>query len=132
MSRRLDDLRPTFKPLAIELLARLVEAGIHVMIIDTLRTEEEHKANLLKKVSWVKRSKHLDGLAIDVCPWMQYNLHGPNKLQWDSSDPIWERIGKIGETLGLVWGGRWRVRDMGHFETPALTVPRNPELWGEA
>lgn len=119
VSRRLDDLAPAFKPLAIELLARLMEAGIHVTIVDTLRTEEEHKANLAKGVSWVKHSKHQDGLAIDICPWLIWNLNGPDKLQWDASDPIWDRIGKVGESLGLIWGGRWRVRDLGHFEMPA-------------
>jgi hypothetical protein len=29
---------------AVELLARLVEAGIMVLIVDTLRTEAEHQA----------------------------------------------------------------------------------------
>lgn len=119
MSQRLDDLHPDFKPLAVKLLARLVEAGIHVKIVDTLRTEEEHRQNLARGASWVKRSKHCDGLAIDICPWLTWDLNGPDKLQWDSSDPVWERIGKIGEAAGLVWGGRWAKRDLGHFEMPS-------------
>lgn len=40
MSRALNDLHPKFKPIAMELLARITEAGIPVMIIDTLRTPE--------------------------------------------------------------------------------------------
>jgi hypothetical protein len=48
MSRRLDDLDPRFRPLAFEFLARLTEAGIHVMIVDTLRTPAEHAANLAR------------------------------------------------------------------------------------
>src|SRR3972149_1349000 len=59
MSRKLDALAPRLKPLVFELLARSVEAGIPVMIIDTLRTPEEHAANLAKGVSWIKVSKHL-------------------------------------------------------------------------
>ena len=116
MSRRLDDLDPTFKPIAIELLARCLETGIPLMIIDTLRTPEEHQANLAKGVSWTKHSKHLDGLAIDVCPYEAYQLHGPDKLQWNAADPAWERIGAVGESLGLRWGGRWEQKDLGHFE----------------
>lgn len=115
-SRRLDDLDPRFKPIAIELLARCIEAKIPVMIVETRRSEAEHQANLAAGVSWVQRSLHIDGLAIDVCPFYQYTLHGPSKLQWDGNDPAWAAIGAIGERLGLRWGGRWKQRDLGHFE----------------
>jgi peptidoglycan L-alanyl-D-glutamate endopeptidase CwlK len=118
MSRRLDDLSERFRPLAIELLARLMEAGIPVLIVDTLRTPEEHAANLAKGVSWTQRSRHLDGDAIDICPYAQFALYGPDKLLWDGADPVWARIGRIGESLGLKWGGRWKQRDLGHFEHP--------------
>jgi peptidoglycan L-alanyl-D-glutamate endopeptidase CwlK len=116
MSRSLNDLAPVFRPLAIELVARCVEAGIPVMIISTGRTEEEHQANLAAGKSWVIRSKHLDGLAIDICPWEEFNLNGPDKLAWDGDNQVWARIGEIGESLGLRWGGRWKKRDLGHFE----------------
>jgi hypothetical protein len=116
MSRRLDDLSPRFRPLAVELLARLCEAGIPVLVIDTLRTPEEHAANLAKGVSWTTRSKHLDGDAIDICPYAIYEADGPDKLLWDAGHSIWQKVGRIGETLGLRWGGRWQQKDMGHFE----------------
>lgn len=116
MSRALDDLSPRFRPLAVEFLARLTEAGIAVMIIDTIRTPEEHAANLARGVSWTKRSKHLDGDALDVCPYETYALVGPDRLRWDAGDPIWARIGKIAESVGLRWGGRWRIPDLGHVE----------------
>ena len=116
MSRALNDLAPRFRPLAIELVARCVEAGIMILIVDTLRTPAEHAANLAAGTSWVTRSKHLDGLAIDICPYETYALAGPDKLQWNEGDPIWLKIGAIGERLGLRWGGRWTQKDMGHFE----------------
>lgn len=119
MSRALNDLDPRFKPLAIELLARLTEAGIPVMIIDTLRTPAEHAENLRRGVSWTTRSKHLDGLAIDICPYAVFDANGPDKLNWDANHPVWLNVGKIGEALGLKWGGRWRQRDLGHFEYAA-------------
>lgn len=117
MSRALDDLSPRMRPLAVELLARCVEAGIPVMVIDTLRTPAEHAANLKKGVSWTKHSKHLDGDAIDICPYSQYDLHGIDKLLWDAGDPVWTRVGLLGEAIGLRWGGRWKnTPDFGHFE----------------
>lgn len=125
MSRAIDDLSPRFRPFAVEFLARLVEAGIAVIIVDTLRTPAEHAANLAKGVSWTTRSKHLDGDAIDVCPYETYALHGGDKLQWDAGDPIWTRIGQIGEACGMRWGGRFKAPakpDMGHFEYRATTA----------
>jgi len=121
MSRKLDDLDPNFKLTVFELLARLTEAGIMVQIIDTLRTPAEQAENIRKGVSWTTHSKHLPNAggkarAIDVCPYGMWNLHGPDKLQWDANDPVWQEIGRIGESLGLTWGGRWKQRDMGHFE----------------
>ena len=127
MSRALDDLDPTFRPLAVEFLARCVEAGLMVLIVDTKRTEAEHADNLRRGVSWTRRSKHLDGLAIDICPYETYALAGADKLRWDPSDPVWLRIGKLGEAAGMVWGGRWKTTpDLGHFEMPAAVAPRSP------
>jgi peptidoglycan L-alanyl-D-glutamate endopeptidase CwlK len=116
MSRQLNDLSPRMRPLAFELLARCVEQGIAVCVVDTLRTPAEHAANLAKGVSWTTRSKHLVGDAIDICPFAVWSATGPDKLSWDVSDPNWQRIGAIGEAIGLKWGGRWTVKDLGHFE----------------
>lgn len=118
MSRSLNDLDPVFKPKAMELIARCVEAGIMVFIVDTLRTDAEQAANLAKGVSWVQHSKHQDGLAIDLCPYAIYREMGEDKLDWDANDPNWLRMGLIGESLWLRWGGRWKQKDLGHFELP--------------
>ena len=123
MSRRLNDLSDRFRPYAIELLARFVEAGIPVVIVDTLRTPADHAANLAKGVSWTSHSKHLEGDAIDVCPYELYTLNpGGDKLAWNATHDAWERLGRIGEALGLTWGGHWKVRDYGHFEYSASSA----------
>lgn len=116
MSRKLDDLSPEFKPLAMELLARCVEAQIAVLIVDTRRTPEEHAANVAKGVSWTQHSKHLDGDAIDIVPFDTWLYHGADKVLWDAADPVWHRLGAIGKAIGLRWGGDWKQKDMGHFE----------------
>jgi peptidoglycan L-alanyl-D-glutamate endopeptidase CwlK len=116
MITSLDLLSPSFRIKAFELLARCTEAGVPVMIINTYRTAEEQAANIAKGVSWTKNSKHLTGNAIDICPFEIYNLHGADKMQWDGNDPVWQTLGKIGEALGLRWGGRWTQKDYGHFE----------------
>lgn len=121
MSRKLSDLTPSFRSKAVELIALCVEAGIMVMIIDTLRTKEEQEKFVKGGTSWTKNSKHLAGpdgkaRAIDLCPYDIYNESGPDRLQWDASHPVWKKIGVIGESVGLTWGGRWPKKDMGHFE----------------
>ena len=119
MSRALDDLSPAFRPLAFELLARCVEQNIPVMIVDTLRTQAEHEANLARGVSWTKKSKHLTGDAIDICPYELFTIaRGGDKLAWNAPSRLWQQVGEIGERVGLRWGGRWTQKDYGHFELP--------------
>lgn len=114
--KTLSSLHPKFQPFAYKLLAELMEANIPVMIVETFRSEEVHQEDLKSGHSWIVHSKHQDGLAIDICPYEIYQEHGNNKLQWDANDPIWNKIGIIGESCDLIWGGRWKVRDLGHFE----------------
>ena len=146
MSRSLEDLTPEMRALTVEFLARLVELGLLIMLVDTLRTPEEQEQNILKGVSWTKNSRHLPqepsgkSDAIDLCPYSEFSLHGPDKLQWNGEDPVWEKIGEIGESLGLEWGGRWKQRDLGHFKynrqklKPTLIAQSNipTEHWGES
>jgi len=111
MSRALNDLSDRFRPIAFELLARCVEQRIHVIVIDTLRTPEEQEENIRRGVSWTKNSKHLTGDAIDVAPVEVLNLKN-----WGPNAQVWQKLGVIGEALGLRWGGRWQNKDMCHFE----------------
>lgn len=118
MSRALDDLSPRMVPLAMQLLARCVEAGIMVMIVTTKRTQAEQADAVARGVSWTMNSRHLTGDAIDIAPFETYALHGDDKIKWDDSDPVWQRIGQIGQKLGLKWGvikNGMRI-DLGHFE----------------
>lgn len=133
MSRKLDDLSSAFRPKAFELLARLVERGIAVMVIDTLRTPAEHAANLANGSSKTTLSKHLPrnlrGLpndlsgdwdksdAMDLAPFSQYNLYGADKLEWRANDPAWKIIRDEAEKLDLRSGARWHNPfDPGHVE----------------
>jgi hypothetical protein len=127
MNTSLDALDPVFKPLAFALLARLTEARIAVCIVNTRRTQAEQDAAVARGVSWTRHSKHQDGLAIDLAPYATWALHGDDKVQWDVYDPVWLAMGKIGEELGLKWGGRWQTTpDYGHFEYAGSVVNGTP------
>lgn len=113
----LDHLSDAFRPKAFEILARLTEAGIPCRLIETLRSEEAHAEDVANGRSWVKRSKHQDGNAIDVCPYLIFDAHGANKLNWNAADPIWKQLGAAGKRVaGVGWGGDWTRADLGHFE----------------
>ena len=93
------------------------------MIICTGRTDAEQAEAVRTGHSRVTRSKHQDGLAIDICPYGQYLIHGEAKLMWDVGDPVWKKLGEMGEKLGMRWGGRFTPLnkdgvgwDPGHFE----------------
>ncbi len=116
MSRLLKDLDPRFRPKAIELLARCVEAGICVVVVETLRSPEQHAINVANGRSWIKRSLHCSGLAIDIAPFDQWDLHGPDKVNWNANDPVWVTLAAIGRKLGLRCGYDWQQKDCGHFE----------------
>lgn len=135
MSRALDDLSSGLRPKAFELLARLVERGVAVMVVDTLRTEAEHQDNLRRGTSAAKLSRHLPRRlrrvcaasdpdreksdAMDVCPFEIYAAVGPDKLRWEPSAAEWKVIGEEAQKLGLVWGGLWKQPfDPGHVELP--------------
>src|SRR5712691_2249664 len=127
MDRALDSLSSDFEPVIFQVLARLVERQIAVLIVQTSRTADEQQANLIDGTSHIRLSKHLPrklrGLkfgvlndeksdAIDLCPYDLYQLHGPRKLAWNANEAAWRIIGEIGERLGLRWGGRWEIADM--------------------
>jgi hypothetical protein len=127
-SRSLDDLDPRFRPIVVEFLARAIEAKIPLLVVETRRTLAEHEANVKAGKSWTPHSKHIRGMAIDVVP---YHYYGPGRadkrLLWDVkdaaiSDPIWEKLGEIGEACGMKWGGRWTQRDCPHFEMADIPV----------
>lgn len=123
MGRLLNELNPRFLPLAAMLLAKLTEQKIPCIIVCTGRTQLEQDIAYQTGKSRVKYSRHQEGFAIDIVPYEIYHRDGISKLDWNTNDPIWLEIGRIGEELGLRWGGRFHPLnnigigwDPGHFE----------------
>lgn len=134
--RSLDSLSSDFYPLACQWIARVAARGVAVMVIQTSRTWEEHKANLAAGTSGTALSLHLPRIfrweptlavlspddklksdAMDIAPYEVYASHGPDKIAWDTKNPAWGIIGEEAERVGLRWGGRWQKPfDPGHAE----------------
>jgi peptidoglycan L-alanyl-D-glutamate endopeptidase CwlK len=79
------------------------------------RTDAEQATMLAKGVSWVRRSKHQDGLAIDV---MALDERGKETWAHSYYHKIADAFYKCSEKLGvpITWGCEWRVKDCVHFE----------------
>jgi len=116
----LNSLHPFFRDRIILLIQLCKKKGIELAVVETYRTaakQNEYKTLGQKYTrSGAGRSKHQYGMAVDVVPLED------SMAQWDDKT-LWKKVGVIGESLGLRWGGRWRtLYDPGHFEwTGGLT-----------
>ncbi|MEN6487339.1 MAG: M15 family metallopeptidase, partial [Smithella sp.] len=61
--------------------------------------------------TWTLKSRHLDGKAVDLAP-----SNDGKTVWWGAPEAVWQRMGAIGKTFGLVWGGDWQQKDLPHFE----------------
>lgn len=120
LNTSLDTLQPFFRMVAVELIAKLVEAKIPHQIINTRRTQKQADWLRANGRSWTKKSRHIKGEAIDLCPFEIWQWNGPDKLNWDAKDPVWETMAAIAERIGLRCGYRWKNPDCGHYEWPTL------------
>jgi hypothetical protein len=138
LDRDIKKLVPEMAEKVERFLYELNKAGIRAMVNEARRTrdvqiayyaqgrESFEKINELRKkaglwaigplqadkvITWTLQSKHIEGKAVDIVP-----LAPDGKAWWDAPPKVWEGIGIIGETCGLKWGGRWKVKDLPHFE----------------
>lgn len=107
-------LHPAFRNKVIKLLKEAKIQGIDLEVTETYRNPERQDFLRQQGFSMLHggKSKHQHYIAVDVVP-VKYGWY-----MWHDKE-LWEKIGKIGENQGLIWGGRWRrFRDYPHFEYP--------------
>lgn len=112
--RELHILHPTFRNRVVMLIHECRKQGIELMVVETYRSPERQDVMKRRKLSGLSGgySKHQHYLAVDVVPIVNGKTTWHNKY-------LWKRIGQIGESQGLRWGGRWKsLRDYCHFEYP--------------
>jgi peptidoglycan LD-endopeptidase CwlK len=109
--RGLEHLHPVVRTKAELLVSRCLEAGLKIKIADTFRTKAEQDAipAANTKVKY-PLSMHNWGLAFDI-------FRDDGAGIYNQSGGLFEKAGKIGESIGLTWGGSWAsFRDLPHFE----------------
>jgi peptidoglycan LD-endopeptidase CwlK len=132
VSRSLDDLDPSLRPVAADFLKRASDAGIDVLVTCTFRNDAAQAGLYAKGRTVAGRistnaapgmSKHNKkdaqgnpaALAFDVVPMRN------GKPVWGvvgSDGLLWRRLGDIGLICGLRWAGNWKgsLREFPHFE----------------
>lgn len=112
-------LNPKVQPLARRLIEEATAQGIHVKIICGTRTYAEQdelyaqgrtKAGSIVTKAKGGQSNHNFGTAFDIGIFSE-----DGKKYYDESND-YETVGKIGEALGLEWGGHWKFVDEPHFQ----------------
>lgn len=125
-SRSISDLSPRVASMAREFIAKCAADGIDVIITSTYRDAESQTALYAqgrtapgKRVTNAKagQSYHNYRCAFDFVPIVN------GKAAWNDS-ALFERCGKIAESVGLEWAGRWtRFREAAHCQyTGGLTM----------
>lgn len=117
-SRDISELLPEVRKKAQQLIDKCKLSGVDIIITSTYRDYESQNKLFAKgrtekgKIVTKARggySYHNFRVAFDVVP----IEHG--KAIWDDME-LWNIVGRIGQTLGLEWGGTWKFKDRPHFQ----------------
>lgn len=126
-SRKLEDLLPQVRSRVEAFLKAAEEAGIDLLVTSTYRDNASQDALYAqgrtapgKVVTNAKagQSYHNYRCAVDVVPLRN------GKPVWDTKDPVWQTVGRLGKAAGLEWAGDWkRFKEFPHFQyTGGLTL----------
>ncbi len=125
MSRKIEDLIPAAQEKYHAFESAMHTAGLKFLVTCTLRTQAEQDLLYAQGrtspgpiVTKVRHSEHSKGTAFDICM-----LDALDRPVWAQSAYV--QAGKIGESVGLTWGGDWNHNgksddesfiDMPHFQ----------------
>jgi peptidoglycan L-alanyl-D-glutamate endopeptidase CwlK len=119
-AKNIATLRPEVQPLAEKLIETSADQGICVKVISGHRSYEEQdelyaqgRTKHGKIVTKAKggQSRHNFGVAFDV------GIFSDDGKKYYGESEAYQTVGKIGEALGLEWGGSWEgFVDEPHFE----------------
>ena len=132
-SREISDLHPALQLIASRHLTQanyeLAKIGCSCFITCTYRSDKDQeelyaigrtKDLTKRRVTNAKpgQSAHnftISGKPASIAYDMAISVNG--KINWESSHPAWQIVGRVGEGLGLIWAYRWiRFKESPHFQ----------------
>lgn len=129
MSRDLSLLHPDLQSLCKQWLQQCKDSGIHVIVTNTYRSQEEQDALYAqgrtapgKIVTNAKGGKSEHNFTLDdgtpASKAFDFAVEDKNgQLNWNVNSIEWSEVVSIGQQLGLVWGGGWKsIKDFDHWQ----------------
>lgn len=113
--RGLDKLAPAFRKKVELFLAACPE----IFVTESWRSGERQTELVKLKLSFVKRSNHQDGLAIDI------GFDGPDLYPVDQAK--WRKVADVAKKYGIDWGFDLWNWDKPHFQDNGLPLLLTPE-----
>jgi peptidoglycan L-alanyl-D-glutamate endopeptidase CwlK len=119
-AKNIATLHPSLQPLATKLIETAVAQGITAKVISGLRSYQEqnelYAQGRTKPGKIVTKAKggqswHNFGTAFDI------GIFSDDGKKYYGESPHYKTCGKIGESIGLEWGGAWKsFKDEPHFQ----------------
>lgn len=126
-NRNISDLTPEMQKLCKAFIEACKKEGVDIIITSTYRDFESQDALYAQgrtttgsKVTNAKAgySMHNFRLAFDFLPLTN------GKADWNNT-ALFMKCGKIGESVGLEWGGSWKsFTDLPHMQMPGQSLER--------
>jgi len=122
---RWDRLIPEMKQKTMDLLTAAKAAGLDVMFFDGWRTKEASAANMASGSSQVSSplsSYHCWGMASDIVFANAAGFPYWPPTNTEEGLALWKKLGAIGQSVGLTWGGEWKSFDADHFQLKGKSI----------
>tara|TARA_R110000787_G_scaffold244894_1_gene350725 strand:+ start:625 stop:1083 length:459 start_codon:yes stop_codon:yes gene_type:complete len=109
-------------------LVTVVKLAIHKTKVDFgvicgMRTIEEQRALVEKGASQTMKSKHLDGLAVDLMAFIGSRSSWELNLYDDIADAMAEAAREV--DVPIRWGAAWTVPNIAHFQGGSMEDAMN-------
>ena len=113
-----------------ERMVRVVKTAITVSKIDFgvicgLRTVEEQRELVAKGASQTMKSKHIDGLAVDLMAYIGGRASWELNLYDDIADAM--KIAADEENVQIRWGAAWHINDLREWDSSMQDAMKKEE-----
>lgn len=111
-------LEPHFMAEVLQVMQRAQTRGYTFVLLEGYRSSERQNQLATQAIVVTRakggQSKHQLGLAVDLAPLRDGRVVISEQDTWAAE--AYRVLGEEAESAGLVWGGRWSLRDYGHLE----------------